>query len=157
MPSFSTQKRKLVGTLLVALQFGLLLALTALAMPNFSRHTVSLSALMMGAASLALAAWTLAHNRLGNFNIHPRPKEDGILVTTGPYRLIRHPMYTSVLLGGAALALMAARVPAGWVLWLVLALVLWAKSSLEERWMRQHHTSYAAYVQRTKRFVPWIF
>ena len=56
------------------------------------------AALVPLALSALLGVWTLAWNRPGNFNIRPEPKAGGQLVTGGPYRLMRHPMYTAVLL-----------------------------------------------------------
>ena len=100
----SIRKRQLTGTLLVVLQFGLLTGLAVLASPTVLQGAIPPGAWVMTGAALALAAWALIHNRPGNFNIRPAPKTCGTLVTTGPYRLIRHPMYTSVLLGAAALA-----------------------------------------------------
>ncbi len=79
----------------------------------------------------------------------------GVLVMSGPYQLIRHPMYTSVLLGGAALALLSESVLA-WRVWTLLAGELIVKATLEERWMHEQHPSYGAYIQRSKRFLPWL-
>jgi protein-S-isoprenylcysteine O-methyltransferase Ste14 len=145
-----------MGTLLVALQFGLLLLLAALAAPNVWRAIVPVGALMLLGVSVALAAWTLMHNRLGNFNIRPTPKNWGVLVTSGPYQWIRHPMYSSVLLGAGALA-WTANAAAGWLAWFALALILLVKSILEERWMREQHAGYTAYALQSKRFLPWVF
>ena len=74
----------------------------------------------------------------------------------GPYRFIRHPMYSAVLLAAAALALLVS----SWTsvcLWLALALVLLLKSSVEESWLCTRYPSYTAYCQGSKRFVPWLF
>lgn len=145
-----------MGILLVGLQFGLLFVLAALAASNVMHGVIPAGAFLLAGTSVALAAWTLLHNRPGNFNIRPTPKVRGVLVTTGPYRWIRHPMYTSVLLGGAALAWTSSTF-IGWVTWSALAIVLLKKSTLEERWMREKHPGYAAYLLRTKRFLPWLF
>ena|SRR3990167_2063108 len=145
-----------MGTLLVALQFGLLLVLAALAASNVMHGVIPAGALLLAGASVVLGAWTLVYNRPGNFNIRPVPKIHGVLVTTGPYRWIRHPMYTSVLLGAGALAWTSSPL-IGWVAWLALAIVLLKKSTLEERWMCAKHPGYAAYILRTKRFLPWLF
>ena len=144
-----------MGTLLVALQFGLLLSLVALATPNVLGDNISKGAWMLAGASLALAVWTLSYNKPGNFNIRPLPKIDGVLITTGPYYWIRHPMYTSVLLGASALAWTSGHLSA-WGLWAALAVVLLLKSTFEERWMREKHPAYAAYCLRSKRFLPWL-
>jgi protein-S-isoprenylcysteine O-methyltransferase Ste14 len=143
-----------MGNLLVILQMGLLLLLAAAAATAARAAQVPAPAWVLAAAALALAAWTLAHNRIGNFNIRPLPKAGGRLITSGPYRWIRHPMYSTVLLGAAALAWVA---PAwAWLAWAALAGVLWVKSSLEERALVQLHPAYAAYRRRTRRLLPWL-
>jgi len=155
MSLFSIHKRNRIGTLLVALQFGFMLLLPALAAPAIVQGTVPISAILLAISSMVLFVWTLVHNRLGNFNIRPTPKSWGVLITTGPYRLIRHPMYTSVMLGAASLALMADPL-LGWSAWTALALVLLVKSILEERWLREAHPAYSSYIIESKRFIPWI-
>lgn len=147
--------KRLVGSALVLLQFGFLFFLGFLAKPSIWRGDISLSAFVLAGASLALFLWTFQHNRLGNFNIRPAPKAMGVLVMSGPYQLIRHPMYTSVLLGGAALALLSEPLLA-WCVWALLAGVLIVKASLEERWMLEQHPNYGVYIQRSKRFLPWL-
>ena len=138
--------RKLLGMLLVALQF----ALVALLL--WPPVVLSATAFVLLAAGAALGLWTLLHNRIGNFNIRPVPKENGKLVTSGPYRFIRHPMYTAVLL------MMAAFVVAGDTVrlacWLLLLAVLWIKSSLEEIMLTQKFPEYDAYRQTVGRFLP---
>lgn len=142
--------------MLVALQFGCLLLLTALAAPRVFKGNIPIGSAALVALSLGLFLWTLVHNRLGNFNIRPTPKSFGVLVTTGPYQQIRHPMYTSVLLGAASLALMSGPL-LGWTVWTALAIVLLVKSTLEERWMNEMHPGYSAYIRQSKRFIPWVF
>ena len=94
MSLFSIQKRNRIGSLLVALQFGLMVVLPTLAAPTVLKGGIPISAILLAISSMMLFVWTLLHNRLGNFNIRPTPKSCGQLITTGPYRLIRHPMYT---------------------------------------------------------------
>ena len=143
-----------MGNLLVLLQFGLLMLLAAAASPSLARGALPAPTWILASLSLALVMWTLAHNRIGNFNIRPVPKRGGQLVTSGPYRWIRHPMYTSVLLGAAALA-WAGPVWA-WLGWFALGLVLWVKATLEETQMTHVHPEYRAYRQRSRRFLPWL-
>jgi protein-S-isoprenylcysteine O-methyltransferase Ste14 len=156
MSLFTLHKRKLLGTVLVVLQFGLLAGLAVLASPQVVSGAIPWGPGVLAGTSIALAAWTLIHNRPGNFNIRPTPKSWGTLITSGPYRHIRHPMYTSVLLGAAALAVLSTPLQ-GWLAWTALAGVLGLKSSFEERWMREQHPGYGAYAQETKRFLPWLF
>jgi len=156
MPSSSIPARSSVGALLVTLQLGLMLLLPALAAPNVLLGRIPPGAVVLAALSFGLFLWTLAHNRLGNFNIRPTPRPSGVLVTSGPYRRVRHPMYTAVLLGAASLALMSPALP-GWSAWTALALVLRVKSGMEERWLSELHAGYASYRRHSKRFIPWIF
>lgn len=152
----NNRRLKLAGSVLVALQFGLIawhFVLAALAI--MQGHFPLASGLLAGAA-VALAVWTLAHNRMGNFNIHPEPKSSGELITSGPYRWIRHPMYTTVLMGAAALAWMPGTALA-WLVWAALVVVLFVKLTMEESWLRKHYSSYEAYERVSKRLLPWIF
>ncbi len=148
--------RQLPSVLLVALQFGLLGLLAWLALPAVLAWRMAPAAWAAAALAVLLALWAFTANRPGNFNIRPIPKAGGELVTHGPYRWIRHPMYTAFLLGAFALARTADSGP-GWLAWLALLLVLWVKSGLEERWMVGQHPGYADYRAKTGRFLPGVY
>ena len=144
-----------LGSLLVAAQFGALGALLVLAAPVLAQPPLQALAWLAVGLSGFVGLWALLANRPGNFNIRPTPHAQGTLVAHGPYRWIRHPMYTAVSLLGMACALALGSV-LGWLLWLVLSLVLLAKALLEERWMTALHPAYADYRARTRRFIPFI-
>lgn len=140
------------GRLLVAVQF----ALIGWLIWPLTAQAWSLPALALLGCAVVLAVWTLAHNRPGNFNIRPEPKASGRLVTGGPYRYMRNPMYSAVLLFAAAEVVAYADM---WKIacWLLLALVLLAKVMLEERALRALFPGYAAYAKRVRRFIPGVF
>ena len=140
------------GRLLVAAQF----ALIAWLIWPLTPQAWTLPALALLGCAVALGAWALAYNRPGNFNIHPEPKASGRLVTGGPYRFMRNPMYSAVLLFAAAEIVAYADI---WKIacWLALALVLLGKAMLEERGLRARHAGYADYAKRVRRFIPGIF
>ena len=161
MPSTSTNGvtdsrfRHLLGSVLVALQFGLIALLAWMAGPAFLSGNAPAGAWAVCALGLLLAVWAMSSNPPGNFNIRPAPRAGARLVEHGPYRWIRHPMYTAVMVCGWA----AAGTSASWVAWLSLAalvVVLVVKAVFEERWMLQAHPGYAAYRQGTRWFLPWI-
>jgi len=77
-------------------------------------------------------------------------------VQHGPYRWIRHPMYTAVMACAGACTWAVAS-PWVWLATLGLAVVLAAKASFEERWMAIKHPEYVAYRARTTRFLPGLF
>jgi protein-S-isoprenylcysteine O-methyltransferase Ste14 len=143
---------ELIGRLLVAAQFALLAWLIWPLTPQLW----SLPALALVGCAAGLGLWTLVHNRPGNFNIRPEPKATGRLVTSGPYRHMRNPMYTALLLFAAAEVIAYADL---WKIacWIVLAMVLLAKSVLEERGLREQHAGYAEYARRVRRFIPGVF
>ncbi|NIC42170.1 isoprenylcysteine carboxylmethyltransferase family protein [Aquabacterium sp. A08] len=145
-----------LGQLWVALQFGLLSGLTLLCLFRAPPQGPDWPAGLLWCGAAALGLWTLAVNPPGNFHIRPEPRPDGRLVCHGPYRWVRHPMYTAVLLLAAGAAAWLASGLA-WGLWGALVAVLVAKARLEERWLLARYPAYAAYRQRTWRLFPGVF
>ena len=145
-----------LGSVLVALQFALIAALAVLAVPAFLTGHAPAGAWVVAAAGALLGLWALSCNRPGNFNIRPTPREGGRLVQQGPYRWIRHPMYTAVIACGLACS-WAGNSLWGWSGVVALVAVLATKARFEERWMLTEHPGYAAYRTRTWRFLPGIF
>jgi protein-S-isoprenylcysteine O-methyltransferase Ste14 len=83
-------------------------------------------------------------------------KDDPELVTSGPYRLVRHPIYSGILVGlvGTAVAL-------SWQ-WLIAAGLAGAyfvySATVEERNLTEHFPdTYPAYRRTSKMLVPYIF
>ena len=107
-------------------------------------------------AGLLFAVW--ARQFLGrNWSSSVTIKQGHELITTGPYALVRHPIYTGILTGflGTAIALSQVRGSIGFVL---IFLVLWAKLRTEEEWMRsQFGETYATYAHQTAALVPYLF
>jgi protein-S-isoprenylcysteine O-methyltransferase Ste14 len=148
-------KPNTLGSLLVTAQFGTLGVLLLLAAPSLITPPFPTWAWLTLGLSGFVGLWALLANRPGNFNIRPTPHAQGKLVAHGPYRWIRHPMYTAVSLLGLACALSLGSLLA-WLLWLMLSLVLLIKALLEERWMAALHPAYTHYQARTRRFIPFI-
>lgn len=142
----------IAGRVLVAAQF----ALIGWLIWPLTPQAWSPPALALLGCAVALGLWTLFHNQPGNFNIRPEPRASGRLVTGGPYRHMRNPMYSAVLLFAAAEVVAYADM---WKIacWLLLALVLLAKVMLEERFLRACFPGYAEYARRVRRFIPGIF
>lgn len=116
-------------------------------------------ALLSGGTALAIAGWTLlrAFRDLGrNLTPLPRPRDDAVLVESGIYARVRHPIYAGLILAGLGWSAVARSLPAGAVA-LLLAIYLDAKSRREEAWLTDRYPRYAAYVQRTRRFLPGVY
>ena len=140
------------GKILVTIQFTCLVLLMIvtnwLVLPWWSF-------LLLGISGF-LAFWAMAVMKLGNFNIVPYPVVNGNLVTSGPYSVIRHPMYTSIFI--FAIALLAGQFD---YLKLIVSLVLVAglvvKMIYEEGLLCNHFPNYKAYMQKTKRIIPFVW
>jgi protein-S-isoprenylcysteine O-methyltransferase Ste14 len=81
-------------------------------------------------------------------------KQNHELITGGPYGLVRHPIYTGLLIGvlGTAIAIGQVR---GLVAFAFIFTSLWFKLRLEERWMRlQFGDVYEQYAQRVPALLP---
>jgi len=107
------------------------------------------------ACGLLFAVWARRHigtNWSGTVTL----KEDHELVTTGPYAIVRHPIYTGLLLALAGSA-MARGELRGLLAVVIATLALWRKLGLEERWMReQFGARYDAYRQRVAALIPFV-
>ncbi len=151
----STDEGKAVGTAVVTVQLALMIGLAAAAAPAFLGLRAPAPAWALALASVLLGLWALTANRIGNFNITPAPRAGGRMVSEGPYRWIRHPMYTSMIGFCGACAWAQGSAWAG-LSEAALVAVLWFKAGMEERWMLQAHPGYAAYRSRTHRFLPGL-
>jgi protein-S-isoprenylcysteine O-methyltransferase Ste14 len=104
---------------------------------------------------LLFAVWARLH--LGtNWSQSVTIKQDHQLIVSGPYALVRHPIYTGILTGflGTAIALGQVRGAVGLVL---IFLVLWVKLRMEEQWMRSEFGApYEAYARRVAALVPFL-
>jgi protein-S-isoprenylcysteine O-methyltransferase Ste14 len=105
---------------------------------------------------LLFAVWARQH-LASNWSNSVTVKEGHELITTGPYALVRHPIYTGILAGflGTAIALSQVRGLIGLVL---LFISFWDKLRLEEEWMHSRFgETYAIYAHQTAALVPYIF
>jgi protein-S-isoprenylcysteine O-methyltransferase Ste14 len=136
----------------VIVQFALFAAIVWLGRAEFwplsfwGRETVG-GAMMLAALGLGLSASLLLGRSLTPF---PKPLTTGAMVERGPYRMIRHPIYTAVIVGMIGIALRAGD-------WIALALAIglvpffYAKSSFEERQLAAQYPSYQDYRRRVRR------
>jgi protein-S-isoprenylcysteine O-methyltransferase Ste14 len=120
-----------------------------------SSAALELTATGLVAAGLAFAVWAriaLGGNWSGTVTL----KHDHTIVRSGPYRWIRHPIYTGLLLAIAGTALACGE----WRGLLALAVVvpaLWRKLRLEERWLEgAFGAAYAEYRATTWALLPYI-
>ncbi len=113
--------------------------------------------LILFALAIALLAWAMAVNRFAESTVRIQTERGHTVVTTGPYRFVRHPMYVAGILMFAATPLILGSM---WALLLAicLALVVVARTALEDRTLRRELPGYEAYTTRTRyRLLPGVW
>ena len=147
-----------IGPLLLAL---LLLWVPSVPLPFLGARFLPLATwpfwagAVLAAGGLLLTVWA-RHHIGGNWSGIVTIKEGHELITSGPYAIVRHPIYTGLLLAfvGSAMA------RGEWRGILAVAIALWAlwrKLRLEECWMReQFGEAYQAYCRRVSALLPFI-
>src|SRR6266404_2643301 len=110
--------------------------------------------LVLFALGLGFAAW--ARLNIGrNWGTPMTQKDEPELVTSGPYRLVRHPIYSGILVAGVGSAVALSWY---WLIAVVLAGIYFLYSAtVEERYLtEQFPDSYPAYKRSTKMLVPFV-
>jgi protein-S-isoprenylcysteine O-methyltransferase Ste14 len=120
-----------------------------------SMETVQWTAGILCIAGLAFCVWaraTLGRNWSGAITL----KEGHELIERGPYRLVRHPIYTGLLAMFLATAMTFGHL--GGVVAVILAFAsFWIKLTEEEKLMlQQFPDQYRSYQQRVKRIIPFV-
>ena len=103
---------------------------------------------------IALGGWS--RHALGkSFTPFPRPVPQGTQATHGPYRWVRHPIYSGIVLSAAGWAV-AWQSWAGAALCAVLLVFFDMKARREERWLAEAYPGYAGYKRRTRKLIPFV-
>lgn len=108
-------------------------------------------------AGVGLRVWAIS--TLGRFfTVDVAIHEDHRLVTRGPYRWLRHPSYTGVLLAFLGIGLSLGSWPGLLALVVPVLLALGRRISVEERVLGQHFgPAWQEHRARTWRLMPWVW
>ena len=105
---------------------------------------------------VALACWS-RHILGRNWSMSVELKQEHELIQTGPYRVVRHPIYTGLLLGftGTVVAIGEWR---GLISIAIFVIFITYKLRVEERWLSELFApAYGQYKARTKALVPGLW
>jgi protein-S-isoprenylcysteine O-methyltransferase Ste14 len=107
------------------------------------------------ALGLAFCWWARIHlGKLWSGGIDR--KADHRVVDTGPYGIVRHPIYSGVIVAAFAFAVTRAR-PSAILLWLLITVFFSLKARMEERFLREElGEDYAAYGAKVGRLMPGV-
>jgi protein-S-isoprenylcysteine O-methyltransferase Ste14 len=142
-----------------------LLVILILAMPFCDRRdlltmpessSLRWSGLVLVAAGFILITWTTVE--LGRqYSVYITLQQDHRLITSGPYRYIRHPRYLGVMMVALGLALLFRSWIALLALPFLLALLIFRLSDEEKLLQEEFGGQWEAYVQRSWRLVPFVY
>jgi len=123
--------------------------------PSSRTPAVEILADVITFAGLGVALWSRA--ALGtNWSGSVAFKENHELIERGPYRYVRHPIYSGMLLMVLGTSLIRGSV-FGFAVFLLCCLGLWLKARREEALLEGHFpTAYASYKASVKAFIPFL-
>lgn len=143
--------KRALSVILVILQVALIIFLLV---------DVKLQLLSIGAfiifSSIALGLWAIIAMRKSRFNVMPEPLHNALLITSGPYRLLRHPMYTAVILFAIGVSTMDYTLYRA-IATLLLIVVLIIKLNREEKMLLKKFSEYENYKSSTYKLIPYIY
>lgn len=144
--------KKQLSYSLVIIQFYCILYLAQNA-ANIYHDASTLIPVISGMIILLWAVWEMKKSKL---QIFPDVERDATLIKTGPYKLIRHPMYTGVIL--LCLGLLISNITIGGIFFFIILLIdLVAKLHYEEKLLIKHFAEYTNYRKKTKKLIPYIY
>jgi protein-S-isoprenylcysteine O-methyltransferase Ste14 len=141
---------------LVIAQFLLIAMLASPVRDLISTRTMALIGALLIIDGVYIAVWALISMPRGTFRVMPEPAATAQLTQSGPYRWLRHPMYSAVLLAALGAAISHATLGHS-LIFLGLIVVLLLKIHREEQYLLASYNEYAEYTTRTKALIPFIY
>ena len=117
---------------------------------------LSVLSLVLISISFLLAVWAVVSMKESKLRISPIPAKEARMVINGPYRFIRHPMYTSIIFGMIGLLTIHFSV-IRLIMFLALIVVLIIKLNWEEKMLLEKFSGYKDYRERTNKLIPYIY
>lgn len=140
------------GTLFVVIQLTIL-AFLVLRNGFYAEQYLAQSVQILAFFLAFWAIFTLSKSKL---RIRPEPAEGSQLITKGPYRFIRHPMYSALIIYFASYLIDGIN----WinlvaVLLLIALLIL--KLNYEEKLLKKVFPNYSSYQKSSYRLIPYLY
>ena len=152
------------GEYLVLLQGVLLISFILLPVyrpSELNRDSATLLYIRWGvAASFGIVAAVFVVKGLldlgNNLTPLPYPKDNGQLVQTGVYSIVRHPLYSGLIF--AAISWVVLQLSLSHLIATAILFTFFnAKASREETWLTKKYPEYSDYQQRVKRIIPGVY
>ena len=136
-------------------------AVAGLEVVRFGRSPIPFAAVYPGLvlfiAAMGLVAWTLSVNPHAESTVRIQSDRGHTVVTSGPYRFVRHPMYAGAIVLYPAIALVLGSMWALATAALIVIMLVW-RTAMEDRTLRRELTGYEEYSGVTRfRLVPGLW
>ena len=129
--------------------------------PRAADYPSNIWSVGIGTILYVAALWVFrrAHKELGrNWSISLEIRERHELIRSGPYALVRHPMYTSFLLMALGQLFLLSNWVAGLAGLIGFSILFFGRVDKEERMMLDNFgPQYRAYMETTKRIIPYLY
>jgi protein-S-isoprenylcysteine O-methyltransferase Ste14 len=138
-----------------------LLVLCGLDVGRFSLSKVPPGVKILGGGfalfAMLLISWVFITNRFASGFVRIQDDRGHEVVSTGPYKIVRHPMYLGIIFFIFSIPLVLGSylglVPAG-----LLVILFFIRSYLEDKTLQKELPGYSEYTHKTKkRLIPWIW
>lgn len=137
---------------LVVLQFSLI-GILFFSSVNFDFSSLNLALISI---SILLLLWAILAMQTSKLRVRPEPSAEATLIKKGPYKFIRHPMYTAVLIGCAALLIHEFSI-IRLLMFITLTLVLLIKLNWEEKMLSEKFIDYKNYTKTSYKLIPFLY
>jgi protein-S-isoprenylcysteine O-methyltransferase Ste14 len=107
-------------------------------------------------SGVLLLAAAIIYMPAKNYTVHPKPTKFGRFTASGPYRLIRHPMYTSVIIIAIGVVSNHFDIIRCLIL-IVLIFTLITKINFEDSLLNEKYPEYDMYKLTTKKLIPFVW
>ncbi len=113
--------------------------------------------LLFQGIGFVISLWGVLAMKIGNFNVQPEVKSTAVFIRNGPYKIIRNPMYSGLILFFGT-SLISYFSPLRIAVLAVLILVFLEKIKLEEKFLSEKFGKpYLDFKKNTYRLIPFIF
>ena len=136
---------------------GYAIAVAGLVFLIFKKYIISENpvTIVIQLTSFCLMIWARITFRSRSFHLTAEPTGGG-LVTNGPYRWLRHPIYAGIIYFSWACLIAFPETEAFFAVILITA-GLFTRMLLEEKELKKTYPEYEEYSKRAKRLIPFIF
>ena len=143
----------IISTILTIVQYTTLPALLFL----LTWISSNLYLMIIQIIGFVIAAWAILEMAKSKLNISPTPRENAILITSGPYKFVRHPMYLSLILTIVP-AIISYYNQTAVLVFIIVIRNLFLKMMFEEGLLKNYFgDSYLIYMKKSWRLFPYIF